>query len=145
MFLLKRLIDIIYPNRKYRNCIESYFGRYLEDKGYSKYYDSKSNKYIFENQIRIVEIQNKIHPSDYGFSVFIFNKLKSNEYSILINIPNYLIYPDFILIKDSFYALLANKNATDSIETNQWIPKLRVFWVNENSKTEKNRNSFLLK
>ncbi|TGK79283.1 hypothetical protein EHQ23_16875 [Leptospira bourretii] len=133
MNFFKQLVERLYPNQKYRNCIENYFGRYFKDKGYSQYYNPKSNKFIFENQIRMVEIQNSLHPSDYGFSVFIYNKLKNNEYSILINIPNYLIYPDLILIKNSFYALLANKKATDSIETDKWIPNLKVFWVKENS------------
>lgn len=132
MNFIKWLSEIISPNRKYRNCIENHFGTYLKEKGYSKLYDQKLNKYIFENQFRIIEIQNNTHPADYGFSVFIYNKLIINEYSILISIPNYLIYSDLTLIKDSFHALLANKKATDSIETKNWNQNLKVFWLKEN-------------
>ncbi|MBM9548751.1 MULTISPECIES: hypothetical protein [Leptospira] len=128
---MKSLIQTLQSVRSYNYLIENYFGKYLEDRGYKKFYEAKKNEYVFENDFRIVKINNDTHPSDYGFSVFLYNKLKKEQFTILIHIPNSTIDLDLKLKRNSFYALLSNKKAIESIETKKWHNNLKVFWIKE--------------
>ncbi len=120
-------------DKKHKLFIENYFGMYLEDRGYTKLYNKKRRNYIFENEFRKIEINYDTLPSDYGFSIFIYNKLKKGQYEILIHVPNNPYDIDLKLKRNSFYALLSNKKAIESIETKKWHKNMRVFWIKENS------------
>jgi hypothetical protein len=137
MKFLKHLIRNLLFSRSYNYLIDNYFGTYLEDRGYTKFYDFKKNKYIFENKFRIIKINNDTHPSDYGFSVFLYNKLRKEQSEILIHIPNSTFDLDLKLKRDSFYALLSNRKAIESIETKKWHINIKVYWIKETSFNDK--------
>ncbi|MBN1499696.1 MAG: hypothetical protein JW982_06065 [Spirochaetes bacterium] len=107
-----------------KDC-KKYFGELLTPLGYQlKSCEMKElfAKIIYENRsiCRRIEIENACWPTDYGYSLFIYNT-QSDDYNILINVPWTKEDADNIFLKKSYEFIDGHEELIDMFSGKKWL------------------------
>ncbi|TGK03779.1 hypothetical protein EHO59_09575 [Leptospira semungkisensis] len=126
---MKKVAYSIGSNQNFIKNAKVYFGQFLKDRGYEEKQVGK-DLLLYTTKLRRIEISNRTMPTDYGFSVIIYN-LKNEDHLILVHVPWNRQDDSFVFLRESFYEIISNPKVVQTILGTKWFKGLKGYRLNE--------------